>query len=690
VNIKEGQKSNRLIHEKSPYLLQHAYNPVNWFSWGEEAFTHALVENKPIFLSIGYSTCHWCHVMERESFEDIEVAKLLNEHYISIKVDREERPDVDHLYMAICQAMTGRGGWPLTVIMTPEKKPFFTGTYYPKQEKNGRIGLMEILSQLNDKWVNEHAQVVAVSENIVEHTTKQSLIELAGNVNGAVLDLAFEAYVSMFDPQYGGFGKAPKFPTSHNLSFLLRYAKLKNNSEALSIVEKTLDGMYRGGTYDHVGFGFSRYSTDERWLVPHFEKMLYDNALLAITYTEAYQATGKKLYAAIADQIFSYVLRDMTGAEGGFYCAEDADSEGEEGKYYVWTPEEVIEVLGADEGRLFNSLYDITDAGNFEGASIPNLLKMTVDNYATSTNIPFESLQARLSASLQKLFNHREGRIHPHKDDKILTSWNGLMIAALSIAARAFGNKTYTDAAERATQFVMSKLRREDGRLLARYRDGESAFLGYVDDYAFLVWGLIELYETTFNPTYLQQALELNQQMVDLFWDQEKGGLFFYGHDAEQLFTRSKETYDGAIPSGNSVAALNFIRLARMTGDAALEELFDKQVKACSGAIERFPSGHSIMLMALLHVYEPSREIVVAGNYGDPKLQEMITEIHTKFLPNTIVMVNPEGEKGDEVRKLVPVISDKLAVNGQPAVYICENYACQAPITVLEQLIKQL
>jgi uncharacterized protein YyaL (SSP411 family) len=628
--------------------------------------------------------------MERESFEDAEVADLLNEHYVSIKVDREERPDVDHLYMTICQAMTGHGGWPLTAIMTAERKPFFTGTYFPKKQKHGRIGLMEILSQLNDKWLNEHDHVVSVSENIVERTKKQTLIELDGDVDGAILDKAFEGYVNMFDPQYGGFGNAPKFPTSHNLSFLLRYAKVKNNPQALSMVEKTLDGMHRGGLYDHVGFGFSRYSTDERWLVPHFEKMLYDNALLAITYTEAYQVTGKEKYAAIADQIFSYVLRDMRGTEGGFYCAEDADSEGEEGKFYVWIPEEVIEVLGLEEGSLINRIYDITDSGNFEEANIPNLLDQSLEDYAVSTQIPLELLQARVSASLQKLFLHREKRIHPYKDDKILTSWNGLMIAAFAIAARAFDKTAYADAAERATDFVMTHLRREDGRLLARYRDGESAFLGYIDDYAFMVWALIELYETTFHPAYLQQALELNEQMIDLFWDQEKGGLFFYGHDAEQLFTRSKETYDGAIPSGNSVAAMNFIRLARMTGDSALEELFDKQVKACSGAIERYPSGHSIMLIALLHAYEPSREIVIAGAIEDPKLQQLVAEIRSKFLPNTVLMMNFDGELGHEARKLMPVIADKTTVNGQPAVYICENYACQAPITELEQLVRVL
>ncbi|MEX1029173.1 MAG: thioredoxin domain-containing protein [Paenibacillaceae bacterium] len=686
----EGKKSNRLIHEKSPYLLQHSHNPVNWFPWGEEAFTKAAAENKPIFLSIGYSTCHWCHVMERESFEDVEVAELLNEHYVAIKVDREERPDVDHLYMTICQAMTGHGGWPLTAIMTADRKPFFTGTYFPKQQKHGRIGLMEILSQLNDKWLNEHDHVVSVSENIVDRTKKQTLIELKGDVNGAILDLAFEGYASMFDPQYGGFGNAPKFPTSHNLSFLLCYAKVKNNAQALSMVEKTLDGMHRGGMYDHVGFGFSRYSTDERWLVPHFEKMLYDNALLAITYTEAYQVTGTESYATIADQIFTYVLRDMTGAEGGFYCAEDADSEGEEGKFYVWTSEEVIEVLGIEEGTLINRIYDITDTGNFEEANIPNLLEQSLESYAVSSGIPLEPLQARVSASLQKLFIHREARIHPYKDDKILTSWNGLMIAAFAIAARAFDKSVYADAAERATDFMMTKLRREDGRLLARYRDGESAFLGYVDDYAFMVWALIELYETTFNTTYLQQAIELNEQMVDLFWDQEKGGLFFYGHDAEQLFTRNKETYDGAVPSGNSVAAMNMIRLARMTGDSTLEELFDKQVKACSGAIERYPSGHSIMLIALLQAYEPSREIVIAGAMEDPQLQQLVAEIRAKFLPNTVVMLNPDGELGNEARKLMPVIADKTTVNGQAAVYICENYACQAPITELEQLVKAI
>lgn len=629
--------------------------------------------------------------MERESFEDTEVAELLNRDFVAIKVDREERPDIDHLYMAICQAMTGQGGWPLTIVMTPEKKPFFAGTYFPKQQKYGRYGLMEILPQLTQKWRTERDQVEELSNRIVVHTKENSLGGKTGEIDLSTVHAAYDLYSRTFDSRYGGFGRAPKFPTPHNLSFLLRYATLFNNEHALEMAEQTLMMMFRGGMYDHIGFGFARYSTDERWLVPHFEKMLYDNALLAISYTEAYLATGKIVYREIAEQILEYVLRDMTDAEGGFYSAEDADSEGEEGKFYVWTPDEIEEVLGPEDAALFNKLYGISEEGNFDGANISNLLAYTLESFSVSEGVPVEQMRERIGMAREKLFEFREKRIHPYKDDKILTSWNGLMIAAISMAGRAFGNPKFVEAAKRSVNFVFDQLRREDGRLLARYRDGEAAHPGYVDDYSFMVWGLVELYETTFDHTYLESALELNRQMLELFWDEDNGGFFFYGSDGEELFARLKETYDGALPSGNSVAAINLIRLARLTGDEQLEQRFREQLQATAGAVEQYPAGHAMMLMALLHAYAPSREIVIAGRVEDERTKSFMQIVQQSWLPNTVVMFHPvDGGNETTVRQLMPVITDKTDVNGEPAVYICENYSCQAPITELDQLSERL
>ena len=627
------------------------------------------------------STCHWCHVMERESFEDEEVAELINRDFVPVKVDREERPDIDHLYMAVCQAMTGHGGWPLTVILTPDGKPFFAGTYFPKREKFGRYGLMDILPQIAEKWRKERGGVLTVSANVAEYAQRRLLEGKAGEPDRTWPDQAFEMFDDMFDPRYGGFGNAPKFPAAHNLMFLLRYAALKGNEYALEMAETTLEAMHRGGMYDHIGFGFARYSTDREWLVPHFEKMLYDNALLAIAYTEAHLITGKPLYREVAEQILSYVTRDMTDPEGGFYSAEDADSEGEEGKFYVWTPDEVLETLGDRDGEWFCRLYGITEEGNFEGSSIPNLLGHTFGQFAEKEGVSEGEVRERAEALRRKLFAAREKRVRPGKDDKILTAWNGLMIAAFAIAARAFGREDYREAAERAASFVLAKLRRPDGRLLARWRDGEAAYPAYLDDYACMVWALIELYETTFDAAHLDRALELNREMIRLFRDEERGGFFFYGHDAEKLIAPVKETFDGAMPSGNSLAAWNLIRLARLTGDGELEALFEKHLESSAGAISRYPAGHAMFLTAMLHAYEPGREIVIAGDREDPQTGRFIAAIHRMFLPNMVVMLHSPGAEGEAARRLMPVIADKTPVEGKTAVYVCEHYACQAPVT---------
>jgi uncharacterized protein len=682
--------SNKLIAEKSPYLLQHAHNPVDWYPWGEEAFIKATNENKPVFLSIGYSTCHWCHVMEKESFEDEAVAAVLNKYFVSVKVDREERPDIDHIYMSVCQAMTGQGGWPLTVLMTPEKKPFFAGSYFPRHSRWGRPGLLDILSQVNEKWQQDRALLVHAGEQVVIMMQPRGEEPSAAAVDGMILQQAFTQAGKLFDRQYGGFGTAPKFPTPHNLSFLLRCWKKSSDPEALAMVEKTLESMYRGGIYDHIGYGFARYSTDEKWLAPHFEKMLYDNALLALAYTEGFQATGRNLYAKAAKEIFTYILRDMTSPEGGFYCAEDADSEGEEGKFYVWSPDEIRNILGERDGDIYCRLFDITPNGNFEGRSIPNLIG--APPFSPSGEMISEAGEFSGSYELQrqKLFNAREKRVHPYKDDKILTSWNGLMIAALARGAAVFGGDVYGKAAARAVQFIFQKLRREDGRLLARYRDDEAAHLAYLDDYAFLTWGLLELYEAAFDVANLEWALDLTRQMTELFLDKKDGGFYFNGEDAEQLIYRPKEIYDGALPSGNSVALHNLLRLARLTGDADLSKAADRQFKAFAGKIIEQPWAYAHFLSGIDYMLGPSREIVIAGKAGYADTEAMLSAIRRAFMPETTVVFHPEGQAGSEIEKLVPFLKEQRSVGGRATAYICENQACQAPVTDYQQFAELL
>lgn len=675
------RKPNKLVHEKSPYLLQHAYNPVEWFPWGQEAFEKATRENKPIFLSIGYSTCHWCHVMERESFEDEEVAALLNEKFISIKVDREERPDVDHIYMTVCQAMTGQGGWPLTIIMTPDSKPFFAGTYFPKESKWGRPGVMDILRQISAVWSHERERIEQRVQHIVNTITPHLSRTAEGTLSKEILNEAYQLFSRDFDSQYGGFGDAPKFPTPHNLLMLLRHWKQTGENRALEMVEKTLVCMHQGGIYDHIGFGFARYSVDREWLVPHFEKMLYDNALLAYTYLEAYEATGKEYYANVAREIFTYVLRDMSDPDGGFYSAEDADSEGEEGKFYVWIPEEIKQVLGEEVGQLFCHAYGITKAGNFEGHSIPNLINSPLEKFAARIGKEPEQVRKLLNGAREKLFEAREKRIHPGKDDKILTSWNGLMIAALAKGARVLGDERCEQAAVRAIRFILDKLRRSDGRLLARYRDGEAAYLGYVDDYAFLIWGLLETYETTLDPEYLKLSLDLNEDLLRLFWDEQEGGLFFYGSDGEQLIARPKEIYDGAIPSGNGVAAYNWLRLFHLTGRMELREKAERLLKAFAGNYEHYPAGYSFSMLALQMAIGPVRQIVIAGRRDDERAKAFLAAAREEYRPFDLISLNdPNGKLGD----IAEAVKDKTMKGNDVTAYLCENFSCQAPVTELE------
>ncbi len=672
---KTKRKPNHLINEKSPYLLQHAYNPVDWHPWGEEAFIKARDEDKPVFLSIGYSTCHWCHVMEKESFEDDEVAEALNRDFIAIKVDREERPDIDHIYMTACQVLTGRGGWPLSILMTPDKKPFFAGTYFPKHNRMGVQGLMPLLEFMVKAWRGNRDALLRSGGKIIEALEKFESVQMK-ELKPDILHKAFSGFASDFDSIYGGFGNAPKFPSPQNIFFLLRYFHHTKDNKALEMVEKTLESMHHGGMYDHIGFGFSRYSTDRKWLAPHFEKMLYDNALLAIAYLETYLSTKKPYYAEIAQQIFSYVLRDMTSEEGAFYSAEDADSEGIEGKYYVWTVPEVLQVLGDAEGKRFCTLFDITDKGNFEGKNIPNLLK-ALELLASLDSAGLE----KVKQSREKLLSEREKRVRPGKDDKILTSWNGLMIAAMAIGGRIINDPAYTMIAEKAAAFIFSKLIREDGRLLARYRQGESAYPGYLDDYAFLIWGLIELYETTYKPQYLQKALDLNGDLIKYFWDQENGGFFMYGSDGEQLITRPKAIYDGATPSGNSVAALNMLRLARLSGKHELEEMSYSLINAFGGSVHSYPQGHAHLLTALLFMEDGGKEVILVETEDDKEgALKMIKILNSDFRPFVTSLLYDSANK--EILKVVPLINSYAPVESKTTAYICRKFACQSPVTV--------
>ncbi|MDF2547831.1 MAG: thioredoxin protein [Anaerosolibacter sp.] len=678
----EYKYTNKLIQEKSPYLLQHAHNPVDWYPWGAEAFDRAVSEDKPIFLSIGYSTCHWCHVMERESFEDKDVAEVLNKHFISIKVDREERPDIDHIYMSFCQAMTGQGGWPLTVILTPEKKPFFAGTYFPKTSKYGQPGIIDLLNQIQDAWTNRRDELVESSQKIIEAVKTSVLDSNRDELDKEIIHTTYNELKHFFDPVYGGFGKAPKFPAPHNLSFLLRYYAATGQEEALGIVEKTLDGMYAGGIFDHIGFGFARYSTDQQWLVPHFEKMLYDNALLIIAYVEAFQVTGNYRYAEVAEKVLTYILRDMSPVEGGFYSAEDADSEGEEGKFYVFDMEEVNEVLGKNDGELYSQYYNIKKGGNFEGKSIPNLIGVDLGKIENDPE-----LKEKLSLCREKLYHYREQRIHPFKDDKTLTSWNGLMIAATAYAGRVLDNIAYIHAAKKTAGFIMQRLVREDGRLLARYREGEAAYPAYIDDYAFLIWGLIELYETTYETIYLEKAIGLTNDMISLFWDEKEGGFFIYGGDSESLIVRPKEIYDGATPSGNSVATYCMLRLARMTGNKEFEEKAMSQFQTFGGNVKENPNSYTHFMMAYLFANMHTKGIVIAGKREQEDTKRMLAQLEQRFLPFAVVIYNDENLK---LQDLVPFAKNQRMVGNKATAYVCENFACSIPTSDIDQFIQLL
>ena len=689
------RRPNRLVNEKSPYLIQHAYNPVAWFPWGQEAFEKARTEDRPIFLSIGYSTCHWCHVMEKESFEDSEVAGLLNDKFVSIKVDREERPDLDKVYMFACQLMTGAGGWPLTIIMTPNKRPFFAATYLPKERKVGRMGLINLLKNVADVWDRDRQKLTETAQKISHYLTSYGNARTVEEASAEdLLDEAFIQLLDSFDHTNGGFGRQPKFPTPHNLLFLLRYWKRKGTRPAVEMVEKTLQSMRRGGIYDQIGFGFHRYSTDASWIVPHFEKMLYDQALSSMAYIEAYQATGKEEYQNIAEEIFRYVLRNMTHPEGGFYSAEDADSEGEEGKFYLWTAAETKKELG-DNFAFVRKTYDISVEGNYideihQGRTGKNILhlKSSPELLAARLGMDKADFIDQLEEARQTLFDARERRVHPAKDDKILTNWNGLMIAAFAKAAQAFDQPKYSDAARKATEFLLKNMKTAEGRLLHRFRDGEVAIAGNVDDYAFFILGLIELYEATFIIKYLSEAVQLQEVMNKHFWDTESGGFFFTADDSEQLLVRQKEVRDGAVPSGNSIGLLNLVRLARSTGETEFESKAAQMTKALSSEVAGIPSQNAMFLTALDFLLGPSYEIVIAG---DPRSQDtinMLKVLRTEFIPNKIIHLKATNDS--DLQKLASFIQDIKPIDKKATAYVCRNFACSTPTTDLNQLRKMI
>jgi uncharacterized protein YyaL (SSP411 family) len=688
---------NRLINEKSPYLLQHAHNPVDWYPWGEEAFDLALREDKPVFLSIGYSTCHWCHVMAHESFEDPEVARLMNDAFVCIKVDREERPDIDSIYMNVCQLMTGSGGWPLTIVMTADKKPFFAGTYFPRETRYGRIGMRELVPRIREIWKSDRGKIMQSAGQVTEALKGLSFSPARDELTDLILESAYTQLQELFDAGHGGFGTKPKFPTPHNLLFLLRMWKHRKLDKALQMVEKTLENMQRGGVYDHIGFGFHRYSTDEMWLLPHFEKMLYDQAMMLMAYCEAFQATKNETFRKTASEICTYVLRDMTSGLGGFYSAEDADSEGVEGKFYVWSEEEISGTLTREEADVVRKVFNVEFPGNYleeatgekTGKNILHM-KKPLEGIAADLGMTLDTCRSLLASSREKLFAWRSKRVHPHKDDKILTDWNGLMIASLSVAARVLKDDRSREAALKAANFIMHIMRTSEGRLLHRYRAGDKAVPGYLDDYAFMIWGCIELYETIFDTQYLRFALELNEALRTHFLDAANGGYFLSADDAEELPIRTKESNDGAVPSGNAVMMYNLLRLSHITGKPEMYDLAVGIEKAFSEAVMESPASHTMLLTALDYRLAPVYEVVIAGDSRGEDTWKMISALNAEFIPGKIVLLHDRGSGASGIEGIADFTRDLLPREQRATAYVCRNYSCNIPTTDVGKMIELL
>ena len=682
---------NRLINETSPYLLQHANNPVDWYPWGEEALERARSEDKPILLSIGYSACHWCHVMERESFEDETIAGLMNENFVSIKVDREERPDLDQVYMQAVQMLTGSGGWPMTVFLTPEGKPFYGGTYFPPDDRQGMPGFPRLLTSIAEAYSTNRGEVDRVTQQLTTQMSQSNQVPQGTSI--LTVDILHQAYSSLatnFDYQNGGFGNAPKFPQPMTPEFLLRYYHHGYNPRALELVELTLEKMAYGGIYDQIGGGFHRYSTDPYWLVPHFEKMLYDNALLARLFLHTYLITGRALYRRVVEETLDYILREMTDPSGGFYSAQDADSEGVEGKFFVWSPGEINAVMGDTDGEVFAGYYGVTAGGNFEGKNILNI-RQNPEEFAETKGLTADQLGDIINRGSKALLEVREQRIHPMRDDKVLSSWNGLMLRSFAEAAAALGRPDYLAVAIKNAGFLVGSMK-SDGRLLRTYRDGQAKLLGYLEDYSFVIDGLLALYEATFDLRWLEEAVTLADSMIELFWDEGIGGFYDTGSDHETLVIRPRDVFDNAQPCGGSVASDVLLRLAVFTGKSDYSAKAAVPLRSLHQAMSQSPGGTGHWLSALDFYVSPPKEIAVIGPRDDPATQALLDTVFHRFLPNKVVMgVEPPlsptvGNSGSDI----PLLAGRGMVGGLPSAYVCQNYACQLPVTDPAGLAEQL
>ncbi len=680
------RKPNRLINEKSPYLLQHAFNPVDWYPWGQEALDRAKAENKPIFLSIGYASCHWCHVMEKECFEDEQVAQLLNEAFVCVKVDREERPDLDAAYMAVCQEMGRSCGWPLNVLLTPRLNPFYAASYIPKYSRQGLTGMLELVPQVMQTWRLRGGELDFLGADLKSRLEALQKRSPADELGKEVLEYAYERLKMDFDGEFGGFGRAPKFPRPHTLLFLLHYWKRTGEKDALEMVEKTLRQMRLGGLFDQVGFGFHRYSTDSIWLVPHFEKMLYDQALLALAYVEAYQATGAGKFKLTAKETLKYALRDLASPEGSFYSGQDADSEGEEGKFYFWTLEEVVDALLPEDADLAVHLFGLKAEGNFVEASGTssgkNILHIAepLEDVAAVKGLTLDELIARLGSITAELFEARKKRVAPAKDEKILTDWNGLMIAALAKAGWVFGDGRYLDAAVKAADFLLDKMRGEGGVLYHRFAKGERAVEGFLDDYAFLVFGLLELYEASFLEKYLRAASALTKDMIGRFWDEQNGGFYFTQGKSEASLPRLKQVYDGAVPSGNSVALLDLLWLSRLTNESAYEDVATKISRTFSEEVRAAPEAYTFFLAGVDFLVGPNYNIVLVGGLQEKEMLDMVGSLKKQYLPDVVVLVREAGKPGLGYEQ----------VEGKATAYVCKNQVCLPPTNSSAKMLELL
>ncbi len=674
--------ANRLINETSPYLLQHAYNPVDWFAWNDEAFEKAKSEDKPVLVSIGYSACHWCHVMEHESFEDEETAALMNENFVNIKVDLEERPDVDQIYMMFVQMTSGHGGYPLNVFLTPDKKPFFGGTYFPPVNRYNMPSFQRILTSVAEAYRERKDEVLHSANEILGEIQKIRTTDTSGeNLSLEQLDFSYRSFVKTFDEVNGGFGGAPKFPPPMSLEFLLRYFYRTKDEKALEMVEQTCRKMANGGIYDQLGGGFHRYTVDAIWLTPHFEKMLYDNAQLARIYLHLFQITKDEFYKRIAVETLEYVKREMLGAQGGFYTAQDADSEGVEGKFFVWTPEEISAILGAEDARIFNFYFDITEHGNFEEKNILNV-KNSLEILAEQLQISVEKLKEVLERSRKLLFEEREKRIKPFRDEKVLTAWNGLMLATFSEASAILDNDNYLEIAKRNADFILENLQ-ENGYLLRSFKDGQAKLNAYLEDYTNFADGLVELFQVSGDEKYLKEAKRLVDLMVSEFWDADDGAFFFTGNNHEELLIRTKDFYDNATPSGNSVAADILLKLAKLTGDEKYERFAVRVLRLVAPQIGRYPQAFGRVLSALEFYLNPTKEIVILGE----NRSEMEREVWSEYMPNKILVSANDSQANAE---LIPLLRERKMIDGKTTAYVCENFTCKKPVTTTKDLSVQL